>query len=127
VHFFWGGFDLASTRFSGRRAPERPGADSITRESYSHEVISHGFWSGGLSVTEPAFYGYAAPEPAGFKDAAVRPAGAYYNTDFKEFVLPYRAILESDSPDAELSQFLSDTYAAAATAAGWDRAALERP
>ena len=126
VHFFWGSFDLAVTRFSGRRAPERPGADSITRESYSHEVISHGFWPGGGSVPEPAFYAYATPQPDGFKEAAIGPAGAHYSTEFSNFVLPYRAVAAAASPEADLLQFCSDTYVAAATRANWDRAGLER-
>src|SRR3954453_3560783 len=88
VHFFWGSFDLAVTRFSGRPAPERPGADSITREAYSHEVISHGWWPGGGPIDEPAFYAYAAPEPSGFKTARVEPAAAFYSPDFSEFILP---------------------------------------
>ena len=89
VHFFWGSFDLASTRFSGRRAPERPGADAITREAYSHEVWSAGFWPGGAGVAGPAFYAYAAPEPPGFASAAVRPAKAFYHPELKEFLLMY--------------------------------------
>ena len=130
VHFFWGSFDLAVTRFSGRRAPEHPGtpgvADSITREAYSHEVSSAGFWPGGPALPEPVFYSYAYPEPEGFKDARVRPERAYYNNDFKEFVLPYEAVRASENPDMELMFFLQDTYEAAANAAKWDRAALER-
>jgi hypothetical protein len=126
VHFWWGGFDLAVTRFSGRRAPQRSGADSITRESYSHEVISHGFWSGGGSVTEPSFYAYAAPQPDGFEKAVIRPAAASYNKELSNFVLPYRAVASAESPDAVLMQFCQDTYVAGATLAGWDRAALER-
>ena len=130
VHFFWGSFDLAVTRFSGRRAPEHPGApgvaDSITREAYSHEVSSAGFWPGGPALPEPIFYSYAYPEPAGFKDARVRPAAAHYNTDFKEFVLPYEAARTSENPDMELMFFLQDTYEAAANLGKWDRAALER-
>ena len=130
VHFFWGSFDLAVTRFSGRRAPEHPGtpgvADSITREAYSHEVSSAGFWPGGAALPEPIFYSYAYPEPEGFKDARVGPERAYYNTDFKEFVLPYDAVRASEDPDAALLQFLQDTYEAAATHAHWDRASLER-
>jgi len=126
VHFFWGSFDLAVTRFSGRRALERPGADSITREAYSHEVISHGFWPGSGAVAEPAFYAYAAPEPAGFKDAAVQPAAAVYNRDFNEFILPYEAVRTSASPAEDLTAFLASTYDAAATLAGWNRADLER-
>lgn len=126
IHFFWGGFDLAMTRFSGRRAPERPGADSITRESYSHEVISHGFWPGSGPVKEPSFYAYSAPEPAGFKTAVVRPAAAHYSTDFGEYLLPYEAVRASRTPDADLMAFMRSTYDAAATLARWDRAELER-
>jgi len=130
VHFFWGSFDLAVTRFSGRRAPEHPGtpgvADSITREAYSHEVSSAGFWPGGPALPEPIFYSYAYPEPEGFKEFRVGPEQAYYNTDFKEFVLPYEAVRTSDDPDAALLRFLQDTYEAAATLGRWDRAALER-
>jgi len=126
VHFFWGSFDAAVTRFSGRRAPERPGADSITRESYSHEVISHGFWPGGGPVPEPVFYAYAAPEPAGFKAAKVGPAAAYYHTELNEFILPYEAVRTAVSPDAALTEFLQTTYDAGADLAQWDRAELER-
>jgi hypothetical protein len=126
VHFFWGSFDLAVTRFSGRRAPERPGADAMTRESYSHEVISHGFWPGGGPVQEAVFYGYAAPEPAGLKDAIVRPAAAFYSKDLSEFVLPYEAVRTAASPAAELTAFLESTYDQAATLGKWDRAGLER-
>ena len=130
VHFFWGSFDLAVTRFSGRRAPEHPGtpgvADSITREAYSHEVSSAGFWPGGPALPEPIFYSYAYPEPGGFKDAPVRPERASYNTDFKEFVLPYEAVRTSENPDLDLLNFLQDTYEAAADRGGWDRASLER-
>ena len=126
VHFFWGAFDLASTRFSGRRAPERPGADSITREGYSHEVISHGFWPGGGAVLEPVFYAYAAPEPAGFKTAAIQPSAAYYHRDLSEFLLPYEAVRTASSPAADLRAFLTSTYDAGASLAGWNRADLER-
>jgi len=126
VHFFWGSFDLAVTRFSGRRAPERPGADPITRESYSHEVISHGFWPGSGAITQPAFYSYAAPEPAGFKNASVQPGAAFYSSDLSEFILPYDAVRTSRSPDADLNAFLETTYAAAADLAQWSRADLER-
>ena len=126
VHFFWGSFDLAVTRFSGRRAPERPGADSITREAYSHEVISHGWWPGGAPVNEPAFYAYAAPEPDGLKTAAVEPAAAYYHRDLSEFILPYEAVRRAADPEAELRAFLRTTYDAAARLARWDRATLER-
>jgi hypothetical protein len=126
VHFFWGSFDLACTRFSGRHAPERPGADAMTRESYSHEVISHGFWPGGGAIVEPSFYAYAAPEPAGLKTVAPRPAAAFYSNDFSEFILPYEAIRTSKSSEDDLSAFLSSTYNAAADLAQWNRAELER-
>jgi hypothetical protein len=131
VHFFWGSFDLAVTRFSGRRAPEHPGApgvpDSITREAYSHEVSSAGFWPGGAALPQPIFYSYAYPEPEGFKDFKVEPeASAHYNTDFKEFVLPYEAVRASDEPDRDLLLFLQDTYEAAAKLGHWDRDSLER-
>ncbi len=126
LHFFWGSFDLAVTRFSGRRAPERPGADSITREAYSHEVISHGFWPGSGAVQEPAFYAYAAPEPPGFKTAAVRPGGAGYNAAFSEFILPYDAVRRSPSPSADLMAFLESTYSAGADLGHWNRTDLER-
>jgi hypothetical protein len=129
VHFFWGSFDLAVTRFSGRRAPEHPGtpgvADSITREAYSHEVSSAGFWPGG-ALPEPIFYSYAYPEPEGFKGSRVGPARAHYNTDFGEFVLPYEAVRTSEDPERDLGRFLQDTYEAAAGRGGWDRASLER-
>jgi len=126
VHFFWGSCDLAVTRFSGRRAPERPGADAMTREAYSHEVISHGFWPGSGPVQEPAFYAYAAPEPDGFKTAAVSPAAAYYHGELSEFILPYDAVRNSASPADDLMSFLDTTYAAAAALAKWNRADLER-
>jgi len=126
VHFFWGSFDVAVTRFSGHRAPERPGADAITREAYSHEVISHGFWPGGGPIAEPVFYAYAAPEPAGFKTAAVRPGGTFYSNDMNEFFLPYEAVRTAATPDAALTTFLASTYDAAAALAGWNRAELER-
>ncbi len=126
VHFFWGSFDLAVSRFSGRRAPERPGADPMTREAYSHEVISHGFWPGSGAVPEPAFYAYAVPEPAGFKTASVQPRAAYYSVDFNEFILPYDAVRAAASPDADLAAFLTTTYDSGATLGGWPRADLER-
>ena len=126
VHFFWGSFDVAVTRFSGDRAPERPGVDSITREAYSHAVISHGFWPGGGAVAEPAFYAYAAPEPAGLKQAAVRPAAAYYHQELSEFILPYEAVRTAPSPAGDLTVFLESTYDAAAELAGWNRSELER-
>jgi hypothetical protein len=130
VHFFWGSFDLAVTRFSGRRAPEHPGApgvaDSVTREAYSHEVSSAGFWPGGAPMPEAIVYSYAYPEPPGFKDATVGTAGARYDTNFKEFILPYEAVRASENPDADLFRFLQETYEAAADLGKWDRAALER-
>jgi hypothetical protein len=126
VHFFWGSFDLASTRFSGRRAPERPGADSITKESYSHEVISHGFWPGSGVIQEPVFYAYAAPEPNGLKDAPVQPSSAFYSKDLSEFILPYEQVRTSNSPESNLTAFLHSTYNAAADLGSWDRSALER-
>jgi len=127
VHFFWGSFDLAVTRFSGRSAPERPGADPITREAYSHEVISHGFWPGGGAITSAAFYAYAAPEPAGLKEAHVSPTEAAYNRDLSEFILPYEAVRTQTNPEEALTRFLQSTYDAAAGLAKWDRASLERP
>src|SRR5262249_22428331 len=126
VHFFWGSFDLAVTRFSGRVAPSRPDADSITREAYSHEVISHGWWPGGGGVNEPVFYAYAAPERAGLKTARVKPAAAFYSTDLNEFVLPYDAVRAAADPEEELTAFLDSTYDAAASLAKWDRKTLER-
>ena len=126
VHFFWGSFDLAVTRFSGRRAPERPGADAMTREAYSHEVISHGFWPGSGAVAEPAFYAYAAPEPSGFKTAAVRPEAARYSPDLSEYILPYEAVRRSPDPAAALEAFMDSTYEAGATLGEWDRVELER-
>jgi hypothetical protein len=125
VHFFWGAADLAVTRFSGRRAPNREGP-AFMREAYSHEVISHGFWFGGGLVLEPAFYAYAVPEPAGLKTAKVEPAAAYYHDRLGEFILPYDAVRTSSAPDAALRSFIDTTYEQAATLGGWDRAALER-
>lgn len=127
VHFFWGSFDLAATRFSGRRAPERPGADAITREAYSHEVISAGWWPGGGDITEAMFYAYAAPEPKGFRSTAVRPMQASYNDKLNEFLLPYDAVRTASDPRGMLLGFLQSTYEAGAIAGNWDRAALERP
>jgi hypothetical protein len=126
VHFFWGSFDLAVTRFSGRRAPERPGADAITREAYSHEVISAGWWPGGAGIPGPAFYAYAAPEPPGLRDARIRPDNASYNAELSEFLLMYDDVRGAASPRRALLDFLQSTYEAGADLAGWDRAALER-
>jgi hypothetical protein len=126
VHFFWGGFDLAVTRFSGRRAPERPGADAITREGYSHEVSSAGFWAGGGDIKGPAFYSYAAPEPSGFAERRVRPAAAFYHPQLKEFLLMYDDVRAAADPKAALMEFLHSTYEAAAELGNWDRQALER-
>lgn len=130
VHFFWGSFDLAVTRFSGRRAPPHPGGvpnlpDAVAREAYSHEVSSAGFWPGGPGCEEAVFYSYAYPEPEGFSAARVAPAAARYHADLREFVLPYEAVRTAADPDAVLLEFLNSTYAAAADAAGWDRQALE--
>jgi len=126
VHFFWGSFDLAVTRFSGRRAPERPGADNMTREAYSHEVSSVGFWPGTGAMSGPAFYSYAAPEPQGFKDAHVRPEAARYDAGFSEFLLSYDDVRTAESPSAKLLEFCQSTYAAAADLGKWDRQSLER-
>lgn len=129
VHFFWGSFDLAVTRFSGRPAPPHPGgiphmADWVTRQAYSHEVSSCGFWPGGGPVPEPVFYAYAYPEPEGFKNYRVPPP-AYYSNDLHEFLLPYAAVRQAQNPDAMLLEFAQRTYEAAADSAGWDRKALE--
>ncbi len=126
VHFFWGSFDIAVTRFSGRRAPERPGADPITREAYSHEVSSAGFWPGGGEIKGPSFYSYAAPEPAGLAERKIRPAAAFYHPQLKEFLLTYDDVRAADSPKAALLEFLQTTYDAAADLGKWDRKALER-
>ena len=131
VHYFWGAPDLAVTRFSGRLAPQHPGgipnlSDWVTREAYSHEVSSCGFWPGGGPIAYPAFYSYAYPEPASFADAPVKPDAAFYSTDFREFILPYDAVRQSNSPDETLLDFLQSTYEAAANLGNWDRAALER-
>jgi len=130
VHFFWGSFDLAVTRFSGRPAPPHPGGiphlpDDVAREAYSHEVSSAGFWPGGPGCEEPIFYSYAYPEPAGFRTARVSPAAARFDETLGEFVLPYEAVRTASDPDAALLAFLSSTYGAAADAAAWDRDALE--
>ncbi len=131
VHFFWGAPDLAVTRFSGRLAPEHPGGvpnlpDWVAREAYSHEVSSCGFWPGGGPVPHAAFYSYAYPEPPGFSAAEVRPAGAFYSGELREFLLPYDVVRESASPDDTLLDFLRSTYEAAASLGGWDRGSLER-
>jgi hypothetical protein len=126
VHFFWGSFDLAVTRFSGKPAPPRPGADAITREAYSHEVISAGFWPGNGGFGAPAFYCYAAPEPTGLKQQPVSPAQAFYSSDLNEFLLRYDDVRQADSPDDAVLDFLESSYEAGAKLAGWDRAALER-
>jgi len=129
VHFFWGSFDLAVTRFSGRRAPLHPGgvpgmSDAVAREAYSHEVSSAGFWPGNDAFPRAAFYSYAYPEPLGFRDKPVPPR-AYFDANLGEFILPYDAVRVAGEPDALLLEFLSRTYEAAADAASWDRAALE--
>jgi hypothetical protein len=126
VHFFWGSFDLCVTRFSGRRAPPRDGADMITREAYSHEVISAGFWPGGGEIKGPAFYVYAAPEPAGYGQSLVRPTKAFYHSQMKEFFLMYDDVRLDPSPRSALLEFLQSTYDAGANLAKWDRAELER-
>lgn len=127
VHFFWGSFDLAVTRFSGRHAPEREGADPITQEAYSHEVISHGFWPGGGDIQSPAFYSYTAPEPSGLAKEPIRPAAASWSPQLSEFLLMYDDIRCTDSPQQDLLEFLQSTYEAGAKLASWDRPALERP
>jgi hypothetical protein len=127
VHFFWGSFDLCVTRFSGRPAPERPGADPITREAYSHEVISAGFWPGGGEIKGPAFYVYAAPEPAGLADQPIQPERAFYHPQMKEFLLMYEDLRQATNPREALLSFLQSTYVAAADLAKWNRKELERP
>src|SRR5437588_6309306 len=127
VHFFWGSFDLAVTRFSGRHAPERPGADSITREAYSHEVSSVGFWPGSGDVKDAAFYSYSAPEPSGFRDYTIQPGAAHYNAQLSEFILMYDDVRRASSPSKALVDFCQSSYEAAAKLASWDRQALERP
>jgi hypothetical protein len=131
VHFFWGSFDLAATRFSGRGAPKHPGgipglSDAVACEAYSHEESSAGFWPGNDAFPQAAFYSYAYPEPPGFRDRAVTPQ-AHFDTTLGEFILPYDTVRAAAAPDALLLDFLSTTYAAAADAGGWDRAALECP
>lgn len=130
VHFFWGGFDMAVTRFSGRKAPAHPPMPNVAHfvvlEAYSHEVSSCGFWPGGGIVQEPVYYSYAYPEPEGFRDYPVRPAGAFYSPEMGEFLLPYEAVRRAENPERELLSFLQSTYDAAAETGGWERAALER-
>src|SRR5437867_4373190 len=130
VHFFWGSFDLAVTRFSGRRAPTHPGApnvaDEVTREAYSHEVSSAGFWPGAAALSDPVFYAYAYPEPNGFAQAPVAPAAASYDAAFGEFLLPYEAVRRAAAPDDLLLEFLQSTYEGAADLGRWARAELER-
>jgi hypothetical protein len=130
VHFFWGSFDLAVTRFSGRRAPRHPGgvphlSDAVAVEAYSHEVSSAGFWPGSGAIDYPAFYSYAYPEPAGFRTARLRPAAAFFSEALGEFILPYDAVRTAAAPDQALLDFLQSTYEAAANAAKWDRDALD--
>jgi hypothetical protein len=130
VHFFWGSFDLAVTRFSGRRAPRHPGgvphlSDDVAAEAYSHEVSSAGFWPGGGAIDFPAFYSYAYPAPEGFSDAKARPDAAFFSKELGEFILPYDAVRTAAQPDEALLEFLQSTYEAAADAAKWDRDALE--
>jgi uncharacterized protein DUF5996 len=131
VHFFWGGCDLAVTRFSGRPAPPHPGGipnvgNWVMQEAYSHEVSSCGFWPGGGVVAEPAFYAYAYPEPAGFAEARIQPREAYYHPEIREFLLPYEAVRAAERPDEVLLAFLQSTYEAAADLGKWERKALER-
>jgi hypothetical protein len=126
VHFFWGSFDLAVSRFSGRRAPERPGADAMTREAYSHEVSSVGFWPGGGDIKDALFYSYTVPEPKGFRDAQIGPTGAGYDAKLGEFIIPYEKVRTARSPTLTLLEFCRNTYEAGANLGKWDRAALER-
>jgi Family of unknown function (DUF5996) len=125
VHFFWGSFDLAVTRFSGRKAPPREGP-AFMRDAYSHEVISHGFWPGSGPLLEPSFYAYAVPQPPGLEDAKVQPPAAYYHREMGEFILPYEAVRTSSDPEDAIASFVETTYDRAATLGGWDREALER-
>jgi hypothetical protein len=130
VHFFWGSFDLAVTRFSGRRAPTRPGADRVTREAYSHECISHGFWPGGSwfgkEIAAPVYYSYTSPEPSGIRDEPIRPAVARFDPQLSEFILPYDEVRTAESPHQMLMEFLQSTYEAGAKCASWNRQELER-
>jgi Family of unknown function (DUF5996) len=125
VHFFWGGFDLAVTRFSGRPAPPREGP-AFMREAYSHEVISHGFWFGSGPVLEASFYAYAVPEPPGFKAVRAQPRGAFYHGELGEFILPYETVRKSDAPEEAILAFVNSTYEQAANLARWNRPVLER-
>lgn len=127
VHFFWGSFDHAVTRFSGRRAPERPGDDKITRDAYSHEVISVGWWPGSDAFPHPAFYAYASPEPTGCRDCRIQPAAARYDTSLNEFILLYNDVRAAPDPHSALLDFCQSTYDAAANLGHWDRASLDRP
>jgi hypothetical protein len=124
-HFFWGSFDLALTRFSGRTAPPREGP-RFMRDAYSHEVISHGFWPGNAALPEPVFYAYSVPEPAGFREAPMQPRETYYHKDFGEFMLPYAAVRNTADPVKTLRSFIDSTYSQAASLGGWDRARLEQ-
>jgi len=126
VHFFWGSFDLAVTRFSGRRAPQREGVDPITREAYSHEVSSCGFWPGDRRFKDPAFYAYHAPAPAGLEKEPVRPKAAHWDPQLSEFILTYDDVRTDTSPEQAVLDFCQSTYEAGATLAAWDRASLER-
>jgi len=126
VHFFWGSFDLAVSRFSGRPAPPRPGADRVTREAYSHEVSSAGFWPGGGDVPGAAFYSYVVPEPAGFPQSRIQPERAFYHSKLHEYILMYDDVRASGSPAEYLLEFLQSAYETGASLAGWDRQALER-
>jgi len=126
VHFFWGSFDMAVTRFSGRRAPERPEADAMTREAYSHEVSSVGWWPGDNRLKVPSFYAYAAPEPTGFRTAVIKPSAVYYTEVLGGFYLPYDEVRLASDPEQTLLDFCHTTYDAAADLGHWDRAALER-
>jgi len=126
VHFFWGSMDLAVTRFSGRRAPDRPGADAMTREAYSHEVLSVGWWPGGGDIQQPMFYAYGAPQPLGFRESPVRPAQAFYHAQLGEFLVSYDDVRDSSDPKAAILDFAQSTYEAGANLGNWDRAALER-
>lgn len=130
VHFFWGSFDLAVSRFSGRKAPTHPGGipnlpDWVAQEAYSHEVASLGFWPGSEALPNPAFYAYMYPEPEGYQNAEIQPKGAYYHETLREFILPYDIVQKSDRPEKILSEFLNSTYEAGVTLANWDRSALE--